>query len=72
MTAPDGRPSEAKPVRYRTFEPGDAAVQAAAGEATVRGGHQDVSRTAQADVASGLSAQKGNVANADQSSPFTR
>lgn len=44
MTAPNGRPSQAKPLQYRDFEPGDAAVQAGAGEATVRGTDQDVTQ----------------------------
>lgn len=71
MTSPEGRPSEAKPLQYKGFEPGDAAVQAGAGEATVRGSNQDLSRTAQADVASGLVTQKGNVANDQTGPPFT-
>jgi hypothetical protein len=71
VTTPDGRPSEAKPLQYEGFDPGDAAVQAGAGEATVRGSNQDVSTSAHADVASGLSTQRGNVANDQSGAPFT-
>jgi hypothetical protein len=72
MTTPNGLPSQAKPLQYRD-EPGDAAVQAGANksEATVRNTNQDVSRTGQADVASGLEALKGNVANQQGGTPFT-
>jgi hypothetical protein len=70
MTTPNGQPSQAKPLQYRDFEPGDAAGQAGAGEATVRGTNQDVTPSAQADVASGLSTLKGGIAN-EQGQPFT-
>jgi hypothetical protein len=65
MTTPNGLPAEAKPLQYRDFKPGDAAVQAAAGEATVRGTNQDVTPSAQADVK-----LKGGIAN-EQGQPFT-
>jgi hypothetical protein len=72
MTTPNGLPTEAKPLQYRDLRPGDAAVQAAAGEATVRGTNQDVTPSAQADVVtSGLSALKGGIANDEQGQPFT-
>jgi hypothetical protein len=71
MTTPNGLPTQAKPLQYRDFRPGDAAVQAAAGEATVRGTNQDVTPSAQADVTSGLSALKGGIANDEQGQPFT-
>jgi hypothetical protein len=72
MTTPNGLPSQAKPLQYRDFEPDDAAVQAGANksEATVRNTNQDVSRTGQDDVASGMSALKG-VANDQSGPPFT-
>lgn len=71
MTTPDGRPSEAEPLQYKGFQPGDAAVQAGAGEDTVRGSNQDVSTTAEPDAASGQATQKGNVANDQNGPPFT-
>jgi hypothetical protein len=67
---PNGQPTEAKPLQYRAFEAGDAAVQAGAGEAKVRGTNQDETVSAQADVASGLSKLKGGIAN-EQGQPFT-
>lgn len=70
LTTPDGRPTEAKPLQYKGFGPGDAAVQAGAGGATVRSSNQDISETAQADAAYGQSMLLGGVAN-EQGQPFT-
>jgi hypothetical protein len=72
VTTPNGQPSQLKPLQYRDFQPGDAAVQAGANksEATVRGSNQDATATGQPDVASGLSALKG-VANDQTGPPFT-
>jgi hypothetical protein len=72
MTTPNGQPSEAKPLQYRDFEAGDAAVQAGANksEAKVRGTNQDQTQTGAPDAAAGQSTLKNGVANA-KGRPFT-
>jgi len=74
--APGGcTPDGTVPVSARQLEfpAGDAAVQAAAGEATVIGTNQDLSTIGAADAASGLATQKSNIAMTPATTPqFTR
>jgi len=73
MSSPTGQPSQPVTARRLGFEAGDAAVQAAAGEATVVNTNQDVSTIGAGDAASGLATQKGNIAMQPAGSPqFTK
>ena len=72
MSTPDGSPS--RPVTAgQAGQLSDAAVQAAAGEATVIGTNQDVSTLGAGDAASGQAAQRGGAAMQPAASQqFTR
>ncbi|MGB9302883.1 MAG: hypothetical protein WCB92_04135 [Mycobacterium sp.] len=70
MTTSDGSPSQRVTATPNAFG-ADAAVQAAAGEATVIGTNQDLSRTGAADAASGQAVLRGNIANAPGPQAFT-
>ena len=72
MKTPNGSPSVPVTARRLGFGAGDAAVQAASGEATVVNTNQDLSRTGAADARSGQATQKAGVANQPGPKPFTR
>jgi hypothetical protein len=57
--------------RTWALRPGDAAVQAAAGEGKLIGTNGDVSRSGAADAASSLAAQQGTTSMPPGPSPFT-
>lgn len=74
MSTPYGQPSVPVSARQVGSEPfGDAAVQAAAGEAELIGTNQDKSVSGSADAASGQATVRGGIANQPAAAPvFTR
>ena len=71
MTTPNGSPTGGNTARHLGFDAGDAATQAAAGEAHVRGSNQDMSTSGAAEVRQPQATQKSNIANTPGTKAFT-